>query len=542
MYIVDHILLPYVFRNKLLFLLYTLLSFIVYSIGSIFIPRTITEFISATPKETTGFIKTLKSGSMKGIMYWLSIIFVLYTLLTYLKDQLENYLLYHFSCDSKKETIKKLFYKYTNNYKELNESEVSWMIQNIYGVIRYIIRYIMIDLIPCLVMFLLISSYFLYYDKTIGLLFIGQFIVFLLVLYYYHKSLLQCCSKAEADTITTNNYIGDKTKNLMNILFDNSLQSELDIVMKKEDDLLSTMKDCYDLNNKIIFINNSLFYAIFFVIIFLLSKKDKKIISTILIIFLIYKGIQDKCVINTLYQYVGYSKLIKINDFIEDINEDDTCKPIQRFKSIQLKNVSYRYDDKSDYILRNVNIHFKPNQINVLMGKSGSGKTTIMKLIIKMYNPTKGEIYLDEINSKDICQKDIRNNIYYVNQRTILFDESVLYNLQYGNHKSKDFIVDLLTKYDLLDYYKPLQNGIETSSGVNGSNLSLGMQKIIMVVRGILKPNKSIVIFDEPLTSLDKETREKIVKLIVNETSGKTIIIISHDPEILPYAEHIIRL
>lgn len=542
MYIVDHILVPYVFRNKLLFVLYTLLSFIVYSIGSIIIPRTITEFISSTPKETTGFIKTLKSGSMKGIMYGLSIIFVLYTLLTYLKDQLENYLLYHFSSESKKETIKKIFYKYTNNYKELNESEVSWMIQNIYGVIRYIIRYIMIDLIPCLVMFLLISAYFLYYDKTIGLLFIGQFIVFLLVFYYYHKSLLQCCSKAETNTITINNYIGDKTKNLMNILFDNSLQSELDIVMKKEDDLLMTMKDCYDLNNKIIFINNSLFYAIFFVIIFLLSKKDKKIISTILIIFLIYKGIQDKCVINTLYQYIGYSKLIKINDFIEDKNEDDTCKTIQRFKSIQLKNVSYRYDNKSDYILRNLSIHFKPDSINVLMGKSGSGKSTIMKLIIKMYNPTKGDLWFDDVNSKDICQKDIRNHIYYVNQRTILFDESVLYNLQYGNHKSKDFIVALLTKYDLLDYYKPLQNGIETSSGVNGSNLSLGMQKIIMVVRGILKPNKSIVIFDEPLTSLDKETREKIVKLIVNETSGKTIIIISHDPEILPYAEHIIRL
>jgi len=542
MYIVDHILVPYLLDHKFYFIIYTILSFIVYSIGSIFIPRTISEFISATPKETTGFIKTLKSGSMKGIMYGLGIIFVLYTLITYLKDQLENYLLYHFSSDSKKETIKQIFYKYTNNYKELNESEVSWMIQNIFGTIRYIIRYIMIDLIPCLVMFLLISAYFLYYDKTIGLLFILQFITFLMVLYSYHNALLKSCAKSETDVITINNYIGDKTKNIMNILFDNSLQSELDIVMKKEDDLLMTMKDCYELNNKILLISNSLFYVVFFVILYLLTKKDKKTISSIMIIFLIYKGIQDKFVINTLYQYIGYSKLIKINDFIEDINEDDSCKPIQPFKNIRLENVSYRYDDKSDYILRNLNIHFKPETINVLMGKSGSGKSTIMKLIIKMYNPTKGDIWLDDVNSKDICQKDIRNHIYYVNQRTILFDESVLYNLQYGNPKSKDFIVTLLTKYDLLDYYSPLQDGIETNSGVNGSNLSLGMQKIIMVVRGILKPNKSIVIFDEPLTSLDKETREKIVKLIVNETKEKTVIIISHDPEILPYAEHIIRL
>ena len=129
-----------------------------------------------------------------------------------------------------------------------------------------------------------------------------------------------------------------------------------------------------------------------------------------------------------------------------------------------------------------------------------------------------------------------------MNQRTILFEESVLYNLQYGNNASKEIIIELLKKYELIDYYNTLYNGIESNCGVNGSNLSLGMQKIIMVVRGILKPNKQIIIFDEPLTSLDKETREKIVKLIKNETKGKTIIIISHDPEILPYADNIIRL
>jgi len=84
--------------------------------------------------------------------------------------------------------------------------------------------------------------------------------------------------------------------------------------------------------------------------------------------------------------------------------------------------------------------------------------------------------------------------------------------------------------------------GIESNSGVNGSHLSLGMQKIIMVVRGILKPNKGVLILDEPLSSLDKETRQKIVKMIVHETKNKTVIAISHDPEILPYADNVIHL
>ena len=136
----------------------------------------------------------------------------------------------------------------------------------------------------------------------------------------------------------------------------------------------------------------------------------------------------------------------------------------------------------------------------------------------------------------------MRENIYYVNQRTILFEESVLYNLQYGNDTTKEDVIKLLETYDLLDYYSPLEFGIESNSGVNGSHLSLGMQKIIMVVRGILKPNKGVLILDEPLSSLDKETRQKIVKMIVHETKNKTVIAISHDPEILPYADNVIHL
>ena len=531
--------------HKFYFLMYTLLSFIVYSIGSILIPRSITEFINSTnQKETFGIniVKSIQNKSKMGILYIIGIFFVLYSILQYVKENIENDILYSFSSNSKKEIIQDIFYKYTTNYKEIPESQVSWMIENSYGTIRFIIRYLFVDFIMCFIMFIVISIYFLYYDKTIGYIFILQFILLISVLYIFHNDLINCYSGYDTQLISNNNYIGDKIKNLMNILFDNSIQTELSTIMKKEDHLLDKMKKCYDINDTIFFIVNSLSYILFFIIIYKLLYKDVKNTSTILIIFLLYKGIQDKFLNNTLYQYFGFSKLLKINDFIQIINDNDSCKPIRTFSSIKLSNISYRYDEKNDYVLRNVNIEFKGNQINVLMGKSGSGKTTLMKLIIKMYTPTQGTIYLDSINSKDLCQTDIRNNIYYVNQRTILFEESVLYNLQYGNNVPKEKIIELLKQYELMDYYDRLQNGIDSNCGVNGSNLSLGMQKIIMVIRGILKPNKQIIIFDEPLTSLDTETRVKIVKLIKNETKGKTIIVISHDPEILPYADNIIRL
>jgi len=270
--------------------------------------------------------------------------------------------------------------------------------------------------------------------------------------------------------------------------------------------------------------------------------KERNIIYTVIIILLLYKNIQDEFIYETLGEYYNISKFVKMNEIVESIDEKIVCKPIKPFYSIKLNNVSYKYDEKSNYILKNVNIHFEHKKINVITGKSGSGKTTIMKLIVKLYKPTKGSIQYDELNSVDICETDVRENIYYVNQRTILFEESVLYNLQYGNDTTKEDVIKLLETYDLLDYYSPLEFGIESNSGVNGSHLSLGMQKIIMVVRGILKPNKGVLILDEPLSSLDKETRQKIVNMIVHETKNKTVIAISHDPEILPYADNVIHL
>ena len=92
------------------------------------------------------------------------------------------------------------------------------------------------------------------------------------------------------------------------------------------------------------------------------------------------------------------------------------------------------------------------------------------------------------------------------------------------------------------EYFNLIDKGLYSKTGVNGSKISLGMQKIIMIIRGILKENKTILIFDEPLTSLDIITRKKIVRLITEKTKDKTVIIISHDKEIIPHADNIIHL
>jgi len=487
--------------------------------------------------------KTLLSFSKMGILYVLGGIFTITTIIICLKDYIEKIDVVSKTTNYFKKTIlKKIFEKYSKHFKEIPESDILWIVENSFSSVKIFILYIFSRCIPFFLSLIIISIYLYTISIPIFLIFLIQMIIVISLLFLNHSSYLSNTIKVERTVVQNSNFINDKVKNLMNIIFDNLIQKEIDEIDEKEDILMKRLIKTFVTQTFIVFLINIISYISLFIIFYKLMFKERNIIYSVIIILLLYKNIQDEFIYETLGEYYNISKFVKMNEIVESIDEKIVCKPIKPFYSIKLNNVSYKYDEKSNYILKNVNIHFEPKKINVITGKSGSGKTTIMKLIVKLYKPTKGSIQYDELNSVDICETDVRENIYYVNQRTILFEESVLYNLQYGNDTTKEDVIKLLETYDLLDYYSPLEFGIESNSGVNGSHLSLGMQKIIMVVRGILKPNKGVLILDEPLSSLDKETRQKIVKMIVHETKNKTVIAISHDPEILPYADNVIHL
>tara|TARA_Y100000816_G_scaffold252378_1_gene203354 strand:- start:74 stop:586 length:513 start_codon:yes stop_codon:yes gene_type:complete len=162
-------------------------------------------------------------------------------------------------------------------------------------------------------------------------------------------------------------------------------------------------------------------------------------------------------------------------------------------------------------------------------------------MLINLHTPEKGEILIENKNIADISKKSLRNHVNYVNQKTNLFNDTLMYNLKYGNEKSELEIEKILKSYKLEEIYSELNDGYETEVGINGGNLSGGMQKVTTLVRSILKPC-GIIIFDEPLAGLDEKTRKKVMKMIFNECKNKTIIIITHDKEILPYLDRVINI
>jgi len=164
-----------------------------------------------------------------------------------------------------------------------------------------------------------------------------------------------------------------------------------------------------------------------------------------------------------------------------------------------------------------------------------------VKLLLRLHTLQKGNIYINGIPIDRINPEDLRNTVNYVNQRTGLFQGSVIENMKYGNNIGDKELVRLLKKYGLVDNFNALKKGIYSNVGVNGKEVSLGMQKIIMNVRGILKKG-AIIVFDEPLAGLDSRTREKMIRMINDLVKGKTVVVITHDKEILRIMDKVIDL
>jgi ABC-type bacteriocin/lantibiotic exporter with double-glycine peptidase domain len=233
-------------------------------------------------------------------------------------------------------------------------------------------------------------------------------------------------------------------------------------------------------------------------------------------------------------------------EFIHNIFKDDS----KRIKEdvitkghVQFENLKYRYDKtEEEYLFDGLNLELKGGKKYGLTGRSGSGKSSLMKILVGLYTPESGSVKIDGVDIAEIKLNSLRDNVNYINQTTTTFNETVVYNMLYGNnHITEKQLINKLKKYKLDVVFSELPDGVHSSAGTHGSNLSGGMQKITMLMRGILKKSK-IVIMDEPLTGLDKNTKMKVIDMILAETVGKTLIIITHDEEILPHMDEVVNI
>ena len=234
----------------------------------------------------------------------------------------------------------------------------------------------------------------------------------------------------------------------------------------------------------------------------------------------------------------------RINQFLkvknDIVSEKDIIKPIKG--KIQFKNVDFVYADSGIQALKNINFEINDGQSLAILGTTGSGKSTIANLLCRLFDISKGEILIDDLNIKDFNIENLRKNIGYVPQDVFLFSDSIEENISFGaDQQSKEEIIQAAKDADLYNNIVDFPDGFETMVGERGITLSGGQKQRVSIARAIIRKPK-ILILDDSLSAVDTKTENAILNSLKDIMKDRTSIIISHRVSSAKLADKIIIL
>ncbi|KAK3821685.1 MAG: P-loop containing nucleoside triphosphate hydrolase protein [Benniella sp.] len=227
--------------------------------------------------------------------------------------------------------------------------------------------------------------------------------------------------------------------------------------------------------------------------------------------------------------------IFKTIDRVPEIDSFDPSglKPENLTGHIVVKDVNFSYPSRPDVpILQNMNIEVRPGQTVALVGHSGSGKSTIIGLLERFYNPISGSITIDNISIKDFNIRHLRDSIGLVSQEPVLFNATIKQNIMYGTRKDQKKptdkeIEDACRLSNAHDFISKLPNGYNTMVGEKGALLSGGQKQRIAIARALIK-NPSILLLDEATSALDTESERIVQAALDNAATGRSTIVIAH--------------
>jgi ATP-binding cassette subfamily B protein len=235
------------------------------------------------------------------------------------------------------------------------------------------------------------------------------------------------------------------------------------------------------------------------------------------------------------------TKVFEIIDEPEDIKDAEDAKEIQIEGSVSLKNVTFGYDESVD-VLRNINLEIKPGEFIGLVGKSGTGKSTLINLVMRMYEVDEGSVSIDGVDIRDISQECLRSQIGVVLQETFLFNGSIYDNIAYAKKDAtREEVIAAAKAAGAHSFIIRMVDGYDTWVGEKGNTLSGGEKQRIAIARALLH-NPKILILDEATASLDTETEKQIQESLAKLSHERTTIAIAHRLSTLRNATRLVVL
>lgn len=456
--------------------------------------------------------------------------------------------------------VKAMLIVNNENFSEINFTKLNSPINRISSVCFMVFNDVITYLLPNISFLIIISSYFLLKNTIFGVSFIIGNLLLLIYLYLNWENMLVYNEDYEKHVNETESYLQEILNNIDKIIYRGQTLNEIEIFSDKTDKSINKAFDFYSVTS----FHGTIMNCIVFIIIFLSIGYliylyfDKQIDFTIFVAFftiiLLYR---DKMItiiqqIPDFIEFLGRSDSVLVHfknmengyDILKQ-NEKQYKKVNLEFKQIYFENVSFGYQSSDKLLFENLNLTMDiDNKIIGVVGLSGRGKSTFMKLVLKLYKPKNGNIYIDGQNIDTIDPDYIRNNITYVNQNSKLFDKKVIDNMLYGCldlDTCNAYLKKIMQYKKINELYKNVDI-YNQRSGALGENLSGGQRQIINIIGGLINPSK-ILILDEPTNALDPELKRELLELIRDfKKYKKSIIIITHDRDVHNLFDEVIKI
>jgi len=247
--------------------------------------------------------------------------------------------------------------------------------------------------------------------------------------------------------------------------------------------------------------------------------------------------------INLQNGYASAERVFEILDLMPEITDSEDAVQINSFdKKIKFSEVGFTYNKENNFSIKNLSFSIKKGQVVALVGKSGSGKSTIADLIPRFFELEEGNISFDGTDIRKIKIDSLRKMMGIVTQETILLDDTIRYNISYGTENVNDEdIIKASVAANAFDFINDLPHNFNTLVGEKGVKLSGGQRQRIAIARAILK-NPPFLILDEATSSLDTESEKLVQEAIENLMNERTVLVIAHRLSTIRNADKILMV
>lgn len=496
-------------------------------------------------------INNLKKNwnTMKKLLVYLLVAYIILELTVSLNDYYHGIMTPKLETHIRKNIIQRIINKIEINYDTLNLGEITQRLLKIPPSISEFYDRFNKYILPFIITFVIVCIYLFILNWKIGLIGFGTLLIYSIIYYYLSKNATDISKNREYEETKLYEDIEDTLGNTMSIFTSNQLQFENNRMDNKQKKFDKVFRDEMTKNASFKFkvsVMNIFLFIILNCSALYLYKKDilppSKTISIITMTIFLIKHIRvlsrlvsDSMVYNgTIQESNRYFQELTTNI----IKDGRTTKFINN-GDIQFQNIFFKYKNSDTYSLKNINLKINKNENVAIVGTSGSGKSTILKMILGFYQPNLGTISIDNINIKNANRKYLRSNISYINQNTTLFNRPIIDNIIYGTKYNKNQAYKIIKNLKVLEIFK--NKDLNKNAGRNGYNLSGGQRQIIQLLRCYLRKSK-IILLDEPTSAVDKIHKDHVLEMIKILKNKSTLIIVTHDLSIVPLFNRVIKM